>query len=236
MRAFALVFAASLCFAQANPDLHTLNVSGDAEVKVVPDRVSVTFGVETRSKDLEAASVHTDAAIKRVIAAARRVGVEDGDIQTDVINIDLSYEDKSPGTISFYTANKSIQVVLKDVSKFESLLQAGLKAGANKIGDIVFSKSQLRKYRDQAREMAVKAAIEKAHAVASAAGLHIAEKPLNINSSSSGGWWFGNGRLYGYNAQNAIQNYGGGGTDRDGSVALGKISVTATVDMIFQIE
>jgi uncharacterized protein len=128
---------------------------------------------------------------------------------------------------------------LKDTTKFEKLLQAGLKAGANKINDVVFSTSELRKYRDQARAMAVKAAIEKAHDLATAAGVRIADKPLNINSSSSGGLWYGYGwrRSYGYGAQNAVQNYAGvGGSAADGSVALGKISVTATVEVIFKIE
>ena len=41
-----------------------------------------------------------------------------------------------------------------------------------------FSTSELRKYRDQARAMAVKAAIEKAHDVAKAGIFRIAEKPL----------------------------------------------------------
>jgi uncharacterized protein YggE len=237
----ALVFTAAISFAQTNPEPHTINVSGDAEVKVVPDRVSVMFGVETRGKDLEAASSQTDAGVKRVIAAARPLGVDEGDIQTDVIHVDISYDDKSHGTISYYTTDKGIQVVLKDVTKFEPLLHAGLQPGANKVDGVEFSTSESRKYRDQARAMAVKAAIEKAHDLASAAGLCMAEKPLNINSSSRGVWsWYGYGRSRGYgyfNAQNAVQNsaVGGGGAAEE-SVALGKISVSASVEMIFQIE
>lgn len=237
----ALVLTAAISFAQTNPEPHTINVSGDAEVKVVPDRVSVMFGVETRGKDLEAVSSQTDAAVKRVIAAARQLGVDEGDIQTDVIHVDISYDDKSHGTISYYTTDKGIQVVLKDVAKFEPLLQAGLKAGANKIDGVEFSTSEFRKYRDQARAMAVKAAIQKAHDLAAAAGLRIADKPLNITSSSSAsGSWYGNGRwrTSGYfNAQNAVQNSTeGSGGGAEASVALGKISVSASVEMIFQIE
>jgi uncharacterized protein len=238
--AFFLLLATPICLGQTASDLHTINVSADAEVQVVPDRVTIMFAVETRGKELEAASSQTDAAVKRVIAAARQLGVEEGDIQTDEINVDIAYDDKAHGMISYYTTTKGIQVILKDVAKFEPLLQAGLKAGANKVDKVSFSTSELRKYRDQARAMAVKAAIEKAHDLASAAGIRIADKPLNINSSSGGGI-FGNGysrgRMYGYNAQNAVQNYvgveGGGAQE---SVALGKISVTASVEMLFLIE
>ena len=42
---------------------------------------------------------------------------------------------------------------------------------------------------------------------------------------------------YGYHAQNAVQDYlGNGGGGRNESVALGTISVTATVEVIFQIK
>jgi uncharacterized protein len=237
--ALSLILVASICGAQAAPELHTVNVSGDAEVKVVPDRVTIMFGVETRNRDLDAASSQTDAAVRRVISATRQLGVNEGDIQTDFIHVDISYDDQSRGTISYYTATKGIQAVVKDVSKFEDLLQTGLKAGANKIDNVIFSTSEFRKYRDQARAIAVKAAIEKAHDLAAAAGFHIADKPLRVNASSSSGSWYGYGRwsAYGYNAQNAIQSGGGGGGDKsEESVALGRVSVSASVEMTFQIE
>lgn len=237
--AISLLLLASLCFGQPTPGQHTINVTGDAEVKVVPNRITIMFGVETRDANLEMASSKTDAAVKRVIAAARQLGMDESDIQTDFIEVNISYDEKSHTAISYYTTNKGIQVVLKDASKFEALLQAGLKAGANKIDNVIFSTSELRKYRDQARAMAVKAAIEKGHDLATAAGIHIAEKPLNINSSTVGGIWYGygRGRGYGYAAQNAVQNYvAAGAGETDGSVALGKISVTASVEMVFQIE
>ena len=235
--AISLLLLASLCSAQTGSEQHTISVTGDAEVKVVPNRITIMFGVETRDANLEVATSKTDAAVKRVITAARQQGVDESDIQTDQIQVNISYNQNSPTTISYYTTNKGIQVVLKDTTKFEALLQAGLRAGANKIDDVIFSTSELRKYRDEARAMAVKAAIEKAHDVAAAAGVHIGEKPLNINSSSGGGFWYGSGRGYGYAAQNAVQNYAGaGGGGIEGGVALGKISVSATVQMTFKIE
>ena len=139
---------------------------------------------------------------------------------------------------AFYTASKGIRILLKDVSHFDQLVQAGLKAGANKLDDVSFSTSELRKYRDQARAMAVQAAIEKAHDLAKAGNFHIMDKPLHVSSSSSNTYWSGYGRgrfgFYGY--QNAVQNVGSGGGDSQDSVALGKISVTASVEMIFQID
>ena len=118
---------------------------------------------------------------------------------------------------------------------------AVLHAGANQIYDVEFSTSELRKYRDQARALAVKAAIEKAHDMAAAAGFQVSAKPQGISSySAGGGSWYSMccGNRYGSQAfQNVVQNVGGGGSiSPEGTVALGKISVTASVTMTFGIE
>ncbi len=172
-------------------------------MKVVPDRVSISFAVETRNTDLETATSGTDAAVKKVMAAARGLGVDPTDIQTDFIRVEISYSDKGQGTrVAFYTASKGVQILLKDVSHFDQLVQAGLKAGANKIDDMNFSTSELRKYRDQARAMAVQAASEKAHDLAKAGNFRIMDKPLHVSTSSANiyGSSYGRGRYsyYGY--------------------------------------
>ena len=86
--------------------------------------------------------------------------------------------------------------------------------------------------------MAVQAASEKAHDLAKAGNFRIMDKPLHVSTSSANiyGSSYGRGRYsyYGYMGQNAVQNVGGG--DTQDSVALGKISVTASVEMVFQIE
>ena len=75
-----LVLAVSVCAAQVQGNSNTINISGDAEVKVVPDRVSILLGVESRSKTLDAATEQTDAAIRQVMATARKFGVDPTDI------------------------------------------------------------------------------------------------------------------------------------------------------------
>lgn len=237
----------STCHAQFAPSNNTINITGDADVKVIPDRVTVTLGVETRTKDLASATSQTDAAVQRVIAVAHRLGVDHSDLQTDFIHVGLSYNNNSPTMIDFYTATKVIQVVLKDTSKFEALLKDSLQAGANHIYGVEFATSELRKYRDQARALAAKAAIEKAQDLAKAGGFAIGAKPLSVTSYSYGGgssyglccgiyspyYGFQSGQM----SQNVVQNVApSGGSASPESVALGKINVTASVTMTFQIQ
>lgn len=239
--ALFLFLGVSLCAAQFNSN-NTISISGDAEVKVVPDRVTVLMGVENRSATLAAAMDQTDSAVRQVMAVARKLGVDPTDIQTDFIHVDLTYNDKNRTMVDFYTATKEIQIILKDTTKFQDLLTDTLAAGANHIYGVEFSTSELRKYRDQARALAVKAATEKAQDLAAAAGLKVNPKPLTIGAYSyGGGSFYGRccGSMYGSQMyQNVIQNVAssGDGGGSDSSVALGKISVTASVTMTFQIQ
>src|SRR6185295_16594392 len=218
------------------PESSNIDITGDAAINVAPDRVRTDFGVETRNKVLNTAIAQNDAIVRRVIAAVREFHIEEGDIQTDSIHVEMAYDSHDGTVVDYYQVTKSVQVFLRDVSKFEPLLTGVLRAGANHIYDVQFSTSELRKYRDQARALAVKAAIEKANDLASAAGLKVAGKPPSVSSYSyGGGSSYGRSFGGGFNAtQNVYQNGGRGVTE--GTISLGKISVTASVAMNFRME
>lgn len=220
-----------------DPGQKSISVSGDAEIKVPPDRVLVTLGVETRNRDLAAAKVRNDADVRRVIAAARGVGIEAGDIQTDFVQVDIRYNSDVQTVVDHYVVQKAMAVTLRDVSKFEELLSAVLGAGANHVHDVEFYTTELRKYRDQARALAIKAAQEKARDMAAVAGLRVSDKPTGISGYSyGGGSWYGRWRgRNGMMAQNVVQ-VAGGSVASEGTVALGRISVTASVNLTFRLE
>jgi uncharacterized protein YggE len=235
-----LLLAASVAYAQL-PESSTIDVTGDAAINVAPDRVRISFGVETRNKLLDTAVAQNDVLVRRVIKAARDSQIAEGDIQTENIHVELHYDDHDGTVVDYYQVTKGAQVLLRDASRFEPLLTTILRAGANHIYDIEFSTSELRKYRDQARALAVKAAIEKANDLATAAGLKVAGKPVGLSSYSyGGGSWYSACCGTRYNSswsQNVVQNIGGGGgISPEGTVALGKIAVTASVTMRFRVE
>jgi uncharacterized protein YggE len=243
MRAFLvalLVIPPLLVHAQLSSP-NGVSVSGDAQVNVVPDRVSILLGVETRNKNLDEASAQNDSLIRQVLAAARKLEVNASDIQTDFIHVDLAYQNNDSTLVDYYKVTKEVQIVLKDVAKFESLVSTVLHAGANHIYGIEFSTSELRKYRDQARALATKAAIEKANDLAAAAGMKVVGKPTSLTTYSYGGgssYRYCCGYSYGGNmAQNMVQNQvGAGESGAESTVALGKIAVYASVTMSFQMQ
>jgi len=218
-----------------------IDVNGEAVVKVVPDRVRLSLGIETRNKDLDVATAQNDSIVRRVLGTAQQFQVASGDIQTDYVHVDLAYDSHDGTVIDYYSVTKGVDVYLREPTKFETLLKAVLHAGANHVYDIEFSTSELRKHRDQARALAVKAAIEKANNMAAAAGLHVNSKPVSISAYSYSGGSFSYGccgyRRNAYQSQNVIQEMGvAANIPSDETVALGKIPVSASVSLRLQFE
>ena len=76
----------------AEPDpARQISVTGDAEVRVAPDEVLLTLGVETWDKDLATAKGQNDERVKKVLALTAEYGIGSKDVQTEYINIEPRY-------------------------------------------------------------------------------------------------------------------------------------------------
>jgi uncharacterized protein YggE len=131
---------------------------------------------------------------------------------------------------------------IKDVSKLTPLLTKVLEVGATKVLGVEYRTSNLRKYRDQARSMAVKAAREKAVAMAGDLDQKIG-KPHTITETPYygrdwnyyGSWWYFRSSGGAANvSQNIASDPGSGGTSED--IAIGQIAVTARVSVSFDLK
>jgi uncharacterized protein YggE len=217
-----------------------ITVTGDADVRVVPDQVILTLGVETWDKNLNVAKEQNDEIVGRVLALASETGIDLDHVQTDYVSIEPRYRDGYYDERDFigFFVRKTIVITLRDISKFESLLANTLDAGANYVQGIEFRTSELRQHRDEARALAVRAAEEKAIAMASELGQEVGE-PYAIREEYSGWWstynaWWG-ARWGGGMAQNVIQEIGGSPLAGTSSVAPGQISVSARVSVSFEL-
>jgi uncharacterized protein len=240
---FALLLAASTLLTEsASREPRTISVTGEAEVKVVPDEVNITLGVETLDKDLGRAKKDNDERMKRIFASAKSHGVEAKRIATDHVNIEPRYEwQNSHNVFLGYAVRRSIVVTVRNLSKFDAILTGSLESGANFVHGVQFNTTELRKHRDSARSMAVKAAHEKATAMAKELNQKLG-KPRTI-VEIGGRWFSGYGSGWGGNAssryasqtQNTYQNLGGGEAI-EGATAPGQIAVNASVQIVFDLE
>lgn len=230
-----------------------ISVTGDAEIKVVPDQVQLSLTAENRGRDLIETKAKNDTAVKALVEyAVKELGVEARHIQTDFVTVEpqyrsCNYDDElsgkcSPLDITYYTVRKGVQICLKDIAKYEDLVTKALQLGVNRVDNIQFVTTELRKHRDKARDMAAQASLEKAQAVAAKLGMKVG-KPTNINMQNySSYYWHGSygshrGGNNQYMAQNAMQQApSGGATGEGGELALGQISVSAQVSVTYDLE
>lgn len=218
----------------------SISVEGEAEIKVVPDRILLTFGIETSDKDLQKARQMNDSRARALIDAVRKEGVETKDIQTDYLDIEPRWDlTPRPENFTGYFVRKTVVVTLRKVPKFEDVLSVALGAGANYVLGVHFQTSELRKHRDDARALAIKAAKEKAVALAGQLNQGVGE-PIEIQELSSRWYsWYGRswwGNRQGSQYQNVVQNVGGDMVSDDSAISPGRISVTASVRAIFELQ
>jgi uncharacterized protein YggE len=218
-----------------------IHVTGEAEVRVPPDEVILTLGMETWDHNLQIAKIQNDERVKAVLALAQAHGVEPRYIQTDHISIEPRYEDYyERQKLLGYVVRNTVVITLKDISKFDALLTDVLESGANYVHGINFRTTELRKYRDEARALAIRAAKEKAVALAGELDQEVG-RPRSINEDQVGWWswynrWWG-ARGGGMMTQNVIQEVPAGGAPVDGeTISPGQIMVTAKVNVSFELE
>jgi uncharacterized protein len=218
-----------------------VTATGDAEVRVVPDEVVITLGVETEDQQLDVAKSQNDDIVRRVLERLQGFGVAADHIQTEYIGISPTYDYPSYGLprLKGYNVQKTIVVTLSDLSKFEDLLSGVLEAGANYVHSVEFRTTELRKYRDQARALAIQAAEEKATALAGELDQELGE-PVTITEEQNfwRSWYgYGWGSRWGESmSQNVVVETGSGTLEEGATVAPGQITVNARVSVTFALK
>jgi uncharacterized protein YggE len=231
--AIAITLSATSAFAQNTVDRPLITVTGQAEVLVVPDEVAFNLRVVTMDKELSPAQAKNDQVVKTLLAMARKYQIPPTQVQTDHISLSQRFSDedatKKPSVFLGYTVSKKVSIILLDVSKAEDLLADIFKSGVSNIEDVDFRSTQLRKYKDQARAMAIKAAQEKATALTREIGQTIG-KAYSITEEGL------NNFSYSQNVSNNMSSVRGSSSDEPSTIALGQISITARVVVSFELK
>jgi uncharacterized protein len=223
--------------AQDTPVRRTISVTGEAEVRVVPDEAVITFGIETSSdKAIDNAREENDRRLEELLALTRRLGIKPEHVQTDYLDIEPRYDydsERRERKFLGYFIQRNVVITLRDLTKFTPLLTDALKLGVNRAGQVQFRTTELRKHRDAARTMAIRAAKEKAVDLAKELGMKVG-KPITIEESSTWDTWGGPRR--GMMMQNAMSEESMGGDMGSSTLAPGQISVSARVSVTFDLE
>lgn len=226
--------------AQEIDKLAMITVSGTAEVQVAPDEAVFSIEVTKTNKDLQVAKRLNDESVGKILELTRRFSISPQHVQTTQIAVDMKYDsirDVRTRVVSDdgdeigrrvfrgFEVSKSVTVKLTDLSRFEEFFAEVLQTGVTAVNSVKFETSKLRENKDKAREMAMKAAKEKATALAAAVGQSIG-RAIKITEGNPGRQ-FGN-----YSNSNAMGTTGSF-TESLVTFAPGAITIEAQVTVSF---
>ena len=174
---FTAIVLANSAGAQTQPCTsatgRALTVSGAATLRLKPDRVSFSVGVETDAPSVSEAFKRNTAKLNTVVAALKGRGVASQEIQTSNFSISSRVEKgKKP---SGFRVSSMVTVTREDLASVSELLQAAVAAGANQVEGLRFFIGDPGKSQPRGLEMAFQNARAKAEKLASLSGRTLGE-------------------------------------------------------------
>jgi len=162
----------------AQPSVQTLvptesvTVTGHGRATVTPDRFSFMVGVQTVAPTVDDAVTENNRRVAAVIAALKRAGAQDKDIQTSQFSIypQQDYQNGRLPRILGYQVSNNVTVRSEKVGEAGRLLGVAVSAGVNHSSGINFEVSDPARGRDQGLRKAFDDARAKAALLAQAAG------------------------------------------------------------------
>jgi uncharacterized protein YggE len=167
------------------PTATTLTVAAEGRVTRAPDIAEVSGGVVTSAATAAAAMAENASRMTAVVAAVKKAGIADRDIQTTGLNLQPQYRyaDNQPPVLTGYQVTNTVSLRLRKLGEAGRLLDTLVGVGANQISGPNFSVDAANAALDEARVAAVAMARTRAQLYAQAAGLRI----KRIVSISEGG-------------------------------------------------
>jgi len=146
-----------------------ITVLGTGSAKVTPDRASFAFGTVSQAATANAALAASSQSIARVIAALKKAGLAQADIQTADVSLSPRMNDKGDGIVG-YTASNTVTATIKKIGDAGDVVDAAVGAGANQVsGPNLLASDQAAVYRN-ALAKAFADARAKAETLANASG------------------------------------------------------------------
>lgn len=166
---------------RSEPVVPVLSVQGSGSSRTEPDEATVRLGVLAQAPTAQATMQQVNQIANAILAAVRKLGVPDKEIQTSELNLSPVYAQNEPNErggeprISGYQASNVVSIRLTKMDQVGPVVDAGLGAGANRLDGVVFGLQNDQAARADALARAAAAARAKAAALAKALNVRLAE-------------------------------------------------------------
>lgn len=165
---FVICLFTVMAHSQEIKPIPQVNVSGEGKIKVVPDQVTILATVETKGTNAKEVKKQNDQQMEAVLKLVKNMNLAPADYKTKRVSLNPQYDyEKKKHT---YNATQTIEILLRDLSKYDELMEGLVDQGVNRIDNVTFQSSKLAQYQSEARKQAMKDAKMKAEDYVSVLG------------------------------------------------------------------
>lgn len=223
---FLSVMFMTLSYGQEIKQIPQITVSGEGKVKVAPDQATILATVETKGSIAKEVKKQNDEKIDAVLKFIKKMNVPAADFKTKQVALNPQYDYEKKKTN--YNATQTIEIVVKDLSKYDELMEGLVQQGINRIDHVTFESSKELQLQSEARKLAMKDAKAKADDYVSVLGQKVG-KAFVISDNSQ---IYHPQPMYAAmrmkeSADNAPSNE---------TLAIGEIEITANVSVSFVLD
>lgn len=173
--------------AHKNAQIGTLEITGEGRIEVRPDVAVVRLGVVTEGRTADEAASKNAQKVNEIIERLSRLEIPREDMRTTGLNLYPIYHTE-PGsdiiTVVGYRVQNSIAAKVP-VQLAGKAFDVGVAAGANESSGVSFELRDEQMYRQQALELAVRAARTEAETISRALGVSLrGSRSLQVLRSS----------------------------------------------------
>jgi len=223
---FITIMFMTMTYGQEIKQIPQINVNGEGKIKVTPDQVSISATVETKGNNAKDVKKQNDEKIDAVLKFIKKMNIPTADFKTKQVALNPQYDYEKKKTS--YNATQTIEIVLKDLSKYDELMEGLVQQGINRIDKVSFESSKLTQYQSEARKLAIKDAKSKAEDYVSVLGQKVG-KAITISDNS---------QIYQpqpmYAGMRMKESADVGASNE--TLAIGEIEITANVSVSFILD
>lgn len=229
-KALTLLFVAFVMVTNAQETKPTpqISVNGEGKVKVIPDQAAIVITVETKGSNAKEVKKDNDQKVEGVLKFLKKINLATQDYKTRRVSLQPHYEYESKKRS--YQASQTIEILLQDLTQYDTLMEGLVDAGANRIDGVTFQSSKLAQYQSEARKLAMKEAKAKADDFVSVLGQKVG-KALLISDNSQN-YYPSPAPVY---AMKAVMNDAAEAAPRE-TLAMGEIAIVVNVSVTFFLE
>lgn len=176
--AVAAIVITALVMANRINNQDRFSVTGSGTVYAKADIANLEVGLKTEAKKTAAlATTENTNKMNEIVAELKNLGIEEKDIKTSNYNLNpvYNYTNNRGQELVGYEVTQNLTLKIRDLSKIGDVIAKTTEKGANQIGNINFTIDDEFELKNQARELAIQKAQEKAALIADQSGMKLGE-------------------------------------------------------------